>query len=258
MQIQSLLRCLALLSAVLTQTDAAVAARVVSITASKEVVEPGYMAVDVTDRFALESPEIHVVALLTETARGSRFTGRWISLDAMDQPNFVIAETEQEVTRDGRARLHFLLIKPTGGWRAGSYRFDLYHEEERLAQVGFAVGASAGPAPSPVAATPDGDALTTAPPGASPALGPPTPPATQLIGSWESEVGEVLILGERSYAFYEYRQLVDDGTYAVEGTTLTTRSEADGHVETYRFQADATTLLLEDGLGTVWAFQRSK
>jgi len=143
LQVRSFFRGLLLLSAALGQSNVALGARVLSITTSKAVVEPGYWAVDVTRSFAPDSPEVHVVALLTETERGSRFTGRWISLDATDTRNVVIAAIDQQVPGDGRARLHFRLARPTNGWPAGNYRFDLYSAGKRVAKVGFAVIAGA-------------------------------------------------------------------------------------------------------------------
>jgi hypothetical protein len=116
------------------------------------------------------------------------------------------------------------------------------------------------------AAAPGVEAPTTATlqpppaPGSNPLAVPPPPPqpAVSLVGYWQSDEGEILALDEHNYALYEYNQLVDGGTYSIQGATLTARSQADGGTETYRFQSDGTSLLLQDSDGDVWAFRRKQ
>ena len=67
------------------------AADVLSISTAAEVMLPGSIPVDATDRFGSDTADIHAVALVKGTKAGERFVGRWISVDAIATPDYLIA-----------------------------------------------------------------------------------------------------------------------------------------------------------------------
>ena len=90
-----------------------------SISTAAEVMVPGSIPIDVTDRFGSDTAEIHAVALVKGAKAGERFVGRWISVDAIATPDYLIAEADQQAPRDGSVRLHFTLSRPDQGWPSG-------------------------------------------------------------------------------------------------------------------------------------------
>ena len=79
-------------------------AEVLSISTAAEVMLPGSIPIDVTDRFGSDTAEIHAVALVKGAQAGERFVGRWISVDAVATTDHLIAEADQQAARVGRTR----------------------------------------------------------------------------------------------------------------------------------------------------------
>ena len=83
------------------------------------------------DQFRSDVQNIFVRWAGEQLPVGAAVRVAWIAEDVGDlvPPNFVIDETETEVTRASFAA-RFTLSRPKDGWAAGQYRLELYLEDE--------------------------------------------------------------------------------------------------------------------------------
>lgn len=79
---------------------------------------------------------------------------------------------------------------------------------------------------------------------------------TPLDGSWSSTNDSTILFQGSQYQLYESGQIVDKGTFQIQGNVLTTQSESSG-AEEYIFQCRDDFLKLQDADGAVFQFSRS-
>jgi len=133
----------------------AVSPNVASLVACEQVAGQGTIPINVTETFAPESPEIHVLARLENAKAGTEVRGVWIAVDAVSTPNYEIDSSEAELRKEMQDAAHFSMTRPQKGWPVGNYRFDLYLDGKMAGSLRFSVK---GPSSSVVSS-----------PGASPA-----------------------------------------------------------------------------------------
>lgn len=126
--------------------------RVVGATTSRSVREPGPVPVGVTDRFAPNDPEVHLVISLESAVAGSAVKGVLVAVDAADTPNYPVVSAEVPVKKSGSAQVHFTFKSPDRGWPPGNYRVDLRVDGQYLTAVPFSIEAVP---PAPPAAAGD-------------------------------------------------------------------------------------------------------
>jgi hypothetical protein len=173
------------------QMDAAV--RVVSASTCKGISEPGTLAMNPTDRFPPETTEIHAVVVLADAKVGTKVRGAWISVDAIDVPNYEIRSTEVVVAKAGESRVHFSLANKS--FPPGNYQLKVSVDGQAAAAVPFVVtrGAGQGVAAPPKTAVPvPKPAPQTTSPAPMSRLGaaaqaPPTNPGGSLLGTWQAQ-----------------------------------------------------------------------
>ena len=169
------------------------AVRVVSAATCKGISEPGTLATNPTDRFPPETTEVHAVVVLAEAKVGTKVRGAWISVDAIDVPNYEIRSTEVTVAKAGESRVHFSLANKS--FPPGNYQLKISVDGQAAAVVPFVVtrAASQGSAAPPKTAVP---APKPTPQATGPApmsrLGaavqaPPAAPAGALLGTWQAQ-----------------------------------------------------------------------
>jgi len=130
------------------------ATRIVSITTSKAVAEPGTIPINVTDQFSPDTPEIHNVLGLENVQAGTKIKADWIGINIADTPNLNIGSLEV-VLKGTDKKAQFTLMKPETGWPVGKYKIDIYINGKLATVVPFSVaGASAGLSPPPGTVTP--------------------------------------------------------------------------------------------------------
>jgi hypothetical protein len=129
--------------------------KVTSIVACEQVAGQGTIPINVTETFAPESPEIHVLARLENAKAGTKVRGVWISVDAVSTPNYEIDSSEAELRKGAEDLAHFSMTRPQKGWPVGNYRFELYLDGKMAGNLPFSVkGSSSSGASSPGVSTP--------------------------------------------------------------------------------------------------------
>ncbi|MCP3872707.1 MAG: hypothetical protein GY699_06065 [Desulfobacteraceae bacterium] len=81
--------------------------------------------------------------------------------------------------------------------------------------------------------------------------------ASQLEGSWSSVDNSNVIFKGNQYQLSEYGQIVDKGTFSVQGNILTTKSQVSGMADQYAFECQNNSLSLRDNYGQFYQFNRS-
>jgi hypothetical protein len=157
------------LAFVLISNSFANAARIVSVLTCENVRGSDFIPVGVSDNFNRDVESIHAVAVIEDVKPGTMIAGIWVSVDAIETPNYQIDSTSvKAISPDTRA--HFALTRPTNGWPEGNYRLNLYIGGKYSTSVPFKIG-KAG-AVSQKARTPD----------------PKKKGSLDLTGTWESQM----------------------------------------------------------------------
>lgn len=166
----------------------AAAARIVSVATCRDIREPGTIPVGAAEEFTTDIAKIHAVIVLADVAAGTVVRGSWISVDAIETPNYEIDAAEVSAPA-GEARVHFALSRPTAGWPQGNYRLDVFLDGTFVTNAPFSIAAASAPVPA-------------APPA-------PAPSATSgnLTGCWRCESAE----GQSSLEFQAGNVLIFDG-----------------------------------------------
>ncbi|NLI80399.1 MAG: hypothetical protein GX443_01765 [Deltaproteobacteria bacterium] len=113
--------------------------KVTSIVACEQVAGQGMIPVNITETFASDSAEIHVLARLENAKAGTKVKGVWISVDAVSTPDYEIDSSETELRKEAGDVAHFSIARPQKGWPDGNYRFELYLDGKKAAGLPFAV-----------------------------------------------------------------------------------------------------------------------
>jgi hypothetical protein len=108
-----------------------------------------------------------------------------------------------------------------------------------------------GTATLPPAAEPD-----VTPSSAPEASTAPTEASVSLVGSWRSQDGEVLRIGDSTYESYELNQLVDKGTYELRKNLILTRSSLTGVTGRFSYRLQGQQLSLRDSDGETFHYRR--
>lgn len=162
------------------------AAGVASVTLSESVTEPALEPINVGERFSTEVAEIHAVVELEGQAAGTRVKGVWISVDAINVPDYEIGAYELVLEKATQKTVHFSLSRPDNGWPVGNYRLDI-HLDGRIAAISpFSITPSTARPAAPVAPQFGGASASrgASAPGAAPAPAPPPTPAPAPAGSF--------------------------------------------------------------------------
>jgi len=114
-----------------------------SVTLCSQVSADGTKALDKCERFAGDPAAIHAVVSLGEVATRCLVRGTWISIDAINVPNYEIGSADVEVQPGGPATAHYSLSRPTNGWPAGRYELRVSVEGKVLATAPFEVAGGA-------------------------------------------------------------------------------------------------------------------
>ena len=135
---------IAAVGAAFVMASAAQAARIISISTCEGINEKGTVPVGITDRFSTGAQAVHAVAVLDGVTAGTVLTGAWISIDAIDVPDYLIDSAQVLVGQAGQARAHFALSRPNNGWPTGNYRLDFYIDGTLATSVPFSITADDG------------------------------------------------------------------------------------------------------------------
>jgi Clostripain family/Domain of unknown function (DUF4864) len=113
-----------------------------------------------------------------------------------------------------------------------------------------------GAASTPGAATLPPAAEPDATPSSAPQASTPPPAVVSLVGSWRSQDGEVLRIGDSTYESYELNQLVDKGTYELRKNLILTRSSLTGLTGRFSYRLQGQQLSLRDSDGETFHYRR--
>jgi len=73
---------------------------------------------------------------------GTKVQGTWVSVDAIETPNYQIDSSEVVTKAQGDARVHFQISKPQKGWPVGSYRLDINVDGKFITSIPFSVASA--------------------------------------------------------------------------------------------------------------------
>ena len=118
------------------------AANVVSISLCEEVSEPGTIPVNIKELFSAQSPAIHAVVVLQNIQPGTKVKGDWVSVDAINVPNYEL-DAAEVVVNNREARVHFSMTKPTNDWPTGNYKLVVYVNEQPVTIQTFSIASNA-------------------------------------------------------------------------------------------------------------------
>lgn len=211
-------------------------ARIVGISLCEKVREPGTIPVNSTEKFNTATPKIHAVVVASNVEPGTRFRGVWVSVDAIQTPNFEIDRATVPVYNT-EARLHFSIPKPYSGWPTGNYKLDLYIDDAFFTSSPFSIAAVAANSfqkSAPAAQAPQRKKPKDA--GAT----------SGLIGKWISytEAGALVLVFESS------DRLVFDGeaaAYTLTPGVLRVQEEYGAVDYPYSLQGDQLVILFPEG-----------
>ena len=212
--------------------------RIVSASMSRGVSGDGTVPVDITDRFQPNSPSIHAVLVLEGAKAETKVLGTWVSVDAIETPNYQIDSSELVTKAQGDARVHFKISKPQKGWPVGNYRLDVSVDGKFITSIPFSVVST-----PTVAETP-----TSSPEKKSKGLRAPQKSGSSdgLLGRWKCSNS----YGVASLEFQTGNRLVYEGeamTYE-QGPGVLRVQEEDGPAEyRYALKGDVLQLVFPEG-----------
>lgn len=230
-------------------------ARVVSIATCQKVLEPGTVAANPTDRFPWEAAEIHAVVVLDGAKAGMKVKGSWVSVDAVDTPNYAIKSAEVVVKNEGETRVHFSITKD--GWPAGNYRIDVYVDGRLVSTAEFSIAPKATTAapksgtasPKSLGSVPETRQAPVQPPASSgPSVARPRQlaPPSPLAGSWEMQTqAGPMILEFRAGGTMVFNG--EQARYSVAGNTLRIQDDTGAVDYGYALSGGVLVLALPDG-----------
>jgi len=128
------------------------AERVVSVTLCEDVAMPDLIPINIRNQFNSEIPEIHAVILLEDLAPDTKLKAAWVSVDAIDVPNYEINAIEK-VAQQGDATFHTAISRPHKGWPAGNYKLNVYINERLATIATFSIVSDSRQPPSEPAPT---------------------------------------------------------------------------------------------------------
>lgn len=138
-----ILGCLALLALLISPANAA---QVTSITICEQVHGDDFVPVNITDKFSTDAPIIHGVVEVGELKTKAIIKGAWVSIDAINVPDYEIDSYELSMEPAGHSTAHFSLSRPDNGWPPGNYRLEVYLNDNLSAIKTFSIVASAAEA----------------------------------------------------------------------------------------------------------------
>lgn len=114
------------------------AAKVVSIVLCQDVTEEGG-PVAVTETFSPDTPQIQALVTVEEADAGALVKGTWVSIDAIETPNYTIDEAEAQFESAGGGTIYFSVTKPASGWPTGNYRIDVSINGQMASSASFKI-----------------------------------------------------------------------------------------------------------------------
>ena len=212
--------------------------RIVSASMSRGVSGDGTVPVDITDLFQPDSPSIHAVLVLDGAKVGTKVLGTWVSVDAIETPNYQIDSAEVVTKSQGDARVHFKISKPQKGWPVGKYRLDVSVDGKFITSIPFSVVSAPTVVQSPTSSPEKKSKGLRAPQTAGSADG--------LLGRWKCSNS----YGVASLEFHPGNRLVYEGeamTYE-QGPGVLRVQEEDGPAEyRYALKGDVLQIVFPEG-----------
>ena len=212
--------------------------RIVSASMSRAVSGDGTVPVNITDRFQPDTPSVHAVLVLEGAKAGTKVQGTWVSVDAIERPNYQIDSSEVVTKAQGDARVHFEISKPQKGWPVGNYRLDVSVDGKFITSIPFSVAAAQTAAQAP----------SSSPDKKSKGLGAPQTSGSSdgLLGRWKCSNS----YGAASLEFLTGNRLVYEGeamSYE-RGPGVLRVQEEDGPAEyRYALKGDVLQIVFPEG-----------
>ncbi|GEM_PF-1763043 len=115
----------------------------VSVGITEDVVPKG-----VGQRFPEDQRELHAVVDLNGVKTGTTIKGAWVAVDAVSEPDYVIATTDIPIEADGFTRAHLQISLAEGRtWPPGNYAVVLSLDGEEFGRVPFSIAPRDGDPP---------------------------------------------------------------------------------------------------------------
>jgi len=224
-----------LLVLLLTWFTGASGAKISSISFCEQVSGDGTIPINVTSRFGDDAPSVHAIINIEGVKKGTVIRGVWVSVDAIETPNYEI-DAAEAVAPSADAVIHFALSRPDNGWPKGNYKLDVYIEGE------FAVSA-----PFSVIGGADGERPASKKPKEGKAGGPAKKDAASaLLGTWECRMPA----GTSILVFESANRLSLDGQpakYTLVPGALRVQDDSGTQDYPYTLQGNVLTIAFSEG-----------
>jgi hypothetical protein len=115
----------------------AYAMQIVSMTFSEKVTKD-YESINITDTFDKSTSKIHCIVKIRNGSKGSVVEGVWVSVDAIDTPNYVIDSAKVRLP-GADASVHFSISKPRNDWPTGNYKLKIYVNNTYITYAPFKI-----------------------------------------------------------------------------------------------------------------------
>ena len=205
------------------------AVKIASITFSEQVSEDGTIPINVMSRFGGDTPSIHAVIAIEKAKKGTTIKGAWISVDAIETPNYEI-DAAEAVASAGDAVVHFALSRPNNGWPRGNYKLDVYIDGKFAVSAPFSVTGAASKK------SPGEDVRSAA----------KKDQGSALVGTWECQMQG----GVSTIVFESDSRLILDGqpaNYKVVGNALRVQDETGAQDYPFKLDKNALTISFAQG-----------
>jgi hypothetical protein len=110
----------------------------ISVCTCQDVKQPDIIPIGIQDKFNQNAEAIHAVIVMDSVKPETRIKGSWVSVDAIEIPDYQIDSAEVKAV-SAEVRAHFALSRPANGWPVGNYRLDLYVNDEFSTSVPFSI-----------------------------------------------------------------------------------------------------------------------
>jgi hypothetical protein len=224
-----------LLVLLLTWFTGASGAKISSISFCEQVGEDGTIPINVTSRFGDDAPSIHAVIDIEGVKKGTVIRGVWISVDAIEAPDYEI-DAAEAVAPSADAVIHFALSRPDNGWPKGNYKLDVYIEGEFAVSAPFSV----------IGAADEKSATSTKSTGQKTEGPAKKAPRTALLGTWQCRMPA----GTSILVFESANRLNLDGQpakYTLVPGALRVQDESGTQDYPYTLQGNVLTIAFSEG-----------
>lgn len=120
-------------------TSISSAVETVSIVLCQEISEADGTPIGAAETFNNDVSQIQAKVIAGDCPAGTKVKGVWVSVDAIDVPNYEIDAVELVFQEAGGGQAFFSLSRPDNGWPMGNYKLDIYIGDQLAQSAPFSI-----------------------------------------------------------------------------------------------------------------------